>query len=168
MVNKLIFLYFAAVILASAILMITRKNMVHSVMFLLLLFLHVAGLFALLNAEFLAAVQLLVYAGAILFLIFLVVMLLDVDRERSAVRAKKFWLWPAIFGMLIAGEIALLISRGASLAEAGKPMKVGTMGVRELGEVLYKQYLIPVEIASLLILVSLVGALILVKKSNNE
>ncbi|HET6364924.1 MAG TPA: NADH-quinone oxidoreductase subunit J, partial [Nitrospirota bacterium] len=81
MINKLIFLYFAAVMLASAILMITRRNPIHSVLFMLLLFFHIAGLFVLLNAEFLAAVQLIVYAGAILILYLFVVMLLNVDKE---------------------------------------------------------------------------------------
>ena len=68
MVNQLIFIYFAVVILVSAVLMITRKNPIHSVMFMLLLFFHIAGIFVMLNAEFLAAVQLIVYAGAILIL----------------------------------------------------------------------------------------------------
>ena len=79
MMNKIIFVYFAAVILVSAVLMITRRNPIHSVMFMLLLFFHIAGVFVLLNAEFLAAVQLIVYAGAILILYLFVVMLLNVD-----------------------------------------------------------------------------------------
>src|SRR5512147_1384028 len=110
MINKLIFLYFAAVILASAVLMITRRNPIHSVMFMLLLFFHIAGVFVLLNAEFLAAVQLIVYAGAILILYLFVVMLLNVDKETGAARANRFWPWMSLFGVLIAAEIALLVS----------------------------------------------------------
>ena len=82
MMNQVIFLYFAAVILVSAVLMITRRNPIHSVMFMLLLFFHIAGLFVLLNAEFLAAVQVIVYAGAILILYLFVVMLLNMDKEQ--------------------------------------------------------------------------------------
>ncbi len=167
MLNQLIFLYFAAVILASAVLKITRKNPLHSVMFMLLLFFHIAGLFVLLNAEFLAAVQLIVYAGAILILYLFVVMLLNVDRESSAARANRFWPWMVAFGVLIAGEVILLISRGTFPANAGQPMQPGT-GVRELGEALYRKYTVPVEAASVILLVGLVGAVMLAKKRSNE
>ncbi len=167
MTHQLIFLYFAAVILASAILMITRRNPIHSVMFMLLLFFHIAGVFVLLNAEFLAAVQLIVYAGAILILYLFVVMLLNVDRETGAARANRFWPWMTAFGVLIASEIALLVSRGAFPAEADQPMRLGT-GVRELGEVLYQKYAMPFEIASVVLLVGLIGAVMLAKKSERE
>jgi NADH-quinone oxidoreductase subunit J len=167
--NKVIFLYFAAVILVSAILMITRRNPIHSVMFMLLLFFHIAGLFVLLNAEFLAAVQLIVYAGAILILYLFVVMLLNVDRESTAVRANKFWPWMAGFGVLIAGEIILLVSRGGFPGEANKAMKfAGGTGVKDLGVVLYQKYLVPFEIASVILLVGLVGAVMLAKKREKE
>jgi len=168
MMNKLIFFYFAVVILASAILTITRRNPVHSIMFMLLLFFHIAGVFVLLNAEFLAAVQLIVYAGAILILYLFVVMLLNVDRESSAPRANRFWPWMAAFGILIAGEIVLLISSGTFPAETGQPMLLAGTGVKELGIVLYQKYLVPFEIASVILLVGLVGAVMLAKKKEKE
>lgn len=169
MVNKLIFIYFAVVILASAVLMITRRNPIHSVMFMLLLFFHIAGVFVLLNAEFLAAVQLIVYAGAILILYLFVVMLLNVDKEISAARANRFWPWMTAFGVLVAGEIMLLVSRGAFSADTGQPMRFAAgAGVRELGEVLYQKYLVPFEIASIILLVGLIGAVMLAKKSVKE
>lgn len=168
MMNKVIFLYFAAVILVSAILMITRRNPVHSVMFMLLLFFHIAGVFVLLNAEFLAAVQLLVYAGAILILYLFVVMLLNVDKESTAARANKFWPWMTVFGILIAVEIVFLVSRGSFPADTGQPMRLGNMGIRELGVVLYQQYLVPFEVASVILLVGLVGAVMLAQKREKE
>ena len=168
MVNKIIFLYFASVILASAILMITRRNLVHSVMFMLLLFFHIAGIFVLLNAEFLAAVQLLVYAGAILILYLFAVMLLNVDKESSASRANKFWPWMMVFSIFIACEIVLLVSRGTFPAEAGQIVKPTTSSVRQLGEVLYQQYVVPFEIASVILLVGLVGAVMLAQKREKE
>ncbi len=165
MANKLIFLYFAAVILISAVLMITRRNPVHSVMFMLLLFFHIAGVFVLLNAEFLAAVQLIVYAGAILILYLFVVMLLNVDRESTTARANRFWPWMVAFGVLIAGEVIMLISRGNFPAEAGQSMRLATgNGVMQLGELLYQKYLVPFEVASIILLVGLVGAVMLAKK----
>jgi NADH-quinone oxidoreductase subunit J len=169
MIHKIVFFYFAAVILISAVLMITRRNPIHSVMFMLLLFFHIAGVFVLLNAEFLAAVQLIVYAGAILILYLFVVMLLNVADEKQAVRANKFWPWVAVFGVLIAGEILLLVSRGTFPLEAGRTMQAaGGAGVQELGKMLYSSYLVPFEIASVILLVGLVGAVMLGKKSVKE
>jgi NADH-quinone oxidoreductase subunit J len=168
MMNKIIFAYFALVILVSALLTITRRNPVHSVMFMLLLFFHIAGVFVLLHAEFLAAVQLIVYAGAILILYLFVVMLLNVDKETSAARANRFWPWIIAFGLVIAGEIALLIARGSFPADTGQSMWPADTGVRELGIVLYQKYLIPFEIASVILLVGLVGAVMLAKKNVKE
>ncbi len=168
MTHELIFLYFAAVILLSAVLMITRRNPIHSVMFMLLLFFHIAGVFVLLNAEFLAAVQIIVYAGAILILYLFVVMLLNVDRESSAVRANRFWPWMVGFGVVIAAEVILLISRGTFSADTGQPMQLAGSGVKELGELLYQKYLVPFEAASIILLVGLVGAVMLAKKRSNE
>ncbi len=168
MANKLIFIYFAAVILISAVLMITRRNLIHSVLFMLLLFFHIAGVFVLLNAEFLAAVQLIVYAGAILILYLFVVMLLNVDKESRAGRANRFWPWMIAFGAVIAGEIVLLVSRSRFPAEDGQSMHLAGAGVLELGEVLYQKYLVPFEIASVILLVGLIGAVMLAKKQATE
>jgi len=168
MINELIFVYFAAVILLSAILMITRRNPIHSVMFMLLLFFHIAGVFVLLNAEFLAAVQLIVYAGAILILYLFVVMLLNVDRESSAARANRYWRWMVGFGIVICTEIVLLISRGTFSADMGQTMQLAGSGVKELGGLLYRNYLVPFEAASIILLVGLVGAVMLAKKRSNE
>jgi NADH-quinone oxidoreductase subunit J len=169
MLNQIIFLYFAAVILLSAVLMITRRNPIHSVMFMLLLFFHIAGVFVLLNAEFLAAVQLIVYAGAILILYLFVVMLLNIDQEKKTVRANRFWPWMTAFGLLIAGEIVLLVSRSTFPGEAGRTMQAaGGAGVKELGELLYSKYLVPFEIASVILLVGLIGAVMLAKKGVKE
>lgn len=168
MINQLIFMYFAAVILVSALLMITRRNPVHSILAMLLLFFHIAGLFVLLNAEFLAAVQLIVYAGAILILYLFVVMLLNTEQEKQVARGNRFWGWMAAFGVLIASEILLLVSKGSFPAEAGVPMAAGAGGVRELGEALYTKYLVPFEIASVILLVGLIGAVMLAKKNVKE
>ena len=166
--NQLIFLYFAVVILASAVLMITRRNPVHSVMFMLLLFFHIAGVFVLLNAEFLAAVQLIVYAGAILILYLFVVMLLNVDKESTAARANRFWPWMTAFGVLIAGEIVLLVLRGTFSAGAEHAVALPARGSRNWAWLLYQKYLVPFEIASVILLVGLVGAVMLAKKNANE
>ncbi len=168
MIHKAIFLYFAAVILVSAVMMVTRKNPIHSVMFMLLLFFHIAGVFVLLNAEFLAAVQLIVYAGAILILYLFVVMLLSVDQERQTARASRFWPWAVVFGGAVVAEIGLLVSAGSFPAESGQAMRMTGVSVGELGAVLYQKYLVPFEIASVILLVGLVGAVMLAKRSTKE
>ncbi len=169
MLNQIIFAYFAVVILFSAIMMVTRKNPIHSVLFMLLLFFHIAGIFVLLNAEFLAAVQLIVYAGAILILYLFVVMLLQVDREVKSARANRFWPWIVVFGLIISTEISLLVLRGTFPAEQGQTMRsVGGAGVRELGMDLYTKYLVPFEVASVILLVGLVGAVMLAKKTESR
>ena len=168
MINELIFAYFAVVILFSAVMMITRRNLIHSVLFMLLLFFHIAGVFVLLNAESLAAVQLIVYAGAILILYLFVVMLLNVERETQVARANRYWPWLIAFGVLVAGEIALLVLRGSFPAEAGKTMTSAGAGVKALGIELYTNYLVPFEIASVILLVGLVGAVMLAKKADNR
>ncbi len=169
MINQLVFAYFAVVILFSAIMTISRRNPIHSVLFMLLLFFHIAGVFVLLNAEFLSAVQLIVYAGAILILYLFVVMLLQVDRETKSSRANRFWPWLTAFGVIIATEIALLVLRGSFPGENGVMMRTmpGT-GVKELGIELYSKYLVPFEIASVLLLVGLIGAVLLAKKDAKE
>ncbi len=169
MLNQVIFSYFAAVILFAAVMMITRKNPIHSVLFMLLLFFHIAGVFVLLNAEFLAAVQLIVYAGAILILYLFVVMLLQVEREVKSARANRFWPWLAVFGLIIVAEISLLVLRGSFPAENGQSMRTTAgAGVRELGMDLYTRYLVPFEIASVILLVGLIGAVMLAKKTENR
>lgn len=168
MLLKGIFFYFAAVILLSAVLMVTRRNPVHSVVYMLLLFFHIAGVFVLLNAEFLAAVQLIVYAGAILILYLFVVMLLNVDKEKLGSRAHRFWPWMAGFGILIAGEIVLLLLRGSFPVNPELHVQQAGAGAEALGIALYTRYLIPFEIASVILLVGLVGAVMLAKKTIKE
>ena len=168
MLNELIFAYFAAVILFSAVMMITRRNPIHSVMFMLLLFFHIAGVFVLLNAEFLAAVQLIVYAGAILILYLFVVMLLNVDREVQTARANRFWPWLTAFGVLITAEVALLVLRGAFPAGSGRLMGAVDTSVKGLGKELYTNYLVPFEVASVVLLVGLIGAVMLAKRREKE
>src|SRR5262249_54151836 len=93
------FYYLAVASVASALLAVTRKNPVHSMLWVLALFLHVAGIFLLLGAEFLAAVQVIIYAGAILIFYLFVVMLLDLPREEARSRFGSHWPFAAAVGL---------------------------------------------------------------------
>lgn len=163
---QLFFLYFAAVIVLTAALVVALRNPVFSALSLLILFFHVAGLYVTLHAEFLAAVQIIVYAGAILVLYLFVVMLLNVKRE------ERFHLqWPIapLVGITILTEVVLLIVQNriesAPTPGGAADGTVETVGNTEaIGEVLYSTYLFPFEVASLILLVAMIGAIILAKK----
>ncbi len=161
-----VFFYFASVIVATAGLVVALKNPVYSVLSLLVMFFHVAGLFVTLHAEFLAIFQILVYAGAILVLYLFVVMLLNLKREEhfhSQVTVGLF------LGCVLFAESVLLVLKGETtfghnLASVGTTMELTPGNTESIGVLLYSTYLFPFEVASLILLVAMVGAVILTKK----
>jgi len=166
MLPKLFFGYFASAIIIFSLLVITRRNPVHSVMWMLLLFFHIAGLYLFLNAEFIAAIQVIVYAGAILVLFLFVILLLNLREE---FRIKKFMgAWPAGFLISIFLLVAIISSlRYLEVSPSGKysiEFIQKETHTKALGQVLYTDFLFPFEIASLALLVAIVGAIVLAKK----
>ena len=161
---QLFFGYFAGGIAVTAVLVVVLRNPVYSALSLLIMFFHVAGLFIILHAEFLAAVQIIVYAGAILVLYLFVVMLLNAkqdDRYHSQWRVAAFVCAPLFleFIVLIAGHRTTL--SGQVSAEAGAATADNTLAI---GTTLFSTYLYPFEVASLILLVAMIGAIILAKK----
>lgn len=161
-----IFAYLAGAIIVLAILVITRRNPVHSVLFMLLMFFHVAGLYLTLNAEFLAAVQVIVYAGAILVLFLFVVLLLNLKEELRLRRGT--WSWPLGAAAAIVLFIAAFLSLrsfvpGAKGVITTAVIKAET-NTKVLGRILFTEYLFPFEVVSLVLLVALIGAIVLAKK----
>ncbi len=159
--------YFAVMLIGLSILVITRKNPVHSVMLMLILFVHIAGIFLFLNADFLAAIQIIVYAGAVLVLFLFVIMLLNLKKEQAEKPFQK--LWPAALAVAagIAVFLVVILSRFSVFPEPGiyNVDKIRTEGVMmTTGKVLYTQYLLPFEIASLILLVAIIGAVVLTKR----
>lgn len=162
--TDLLFYLFAGLTLACGFLCVVNpfsRNPVTSAMFLVLTIVSMAGLFILLHAFFLAAVQVLVYAGAVMVLFLFVIMLLDL-REEERRRFKTFSL---ASGALVIAIIAGLLVRVLSGALPVRPTGLGVEGhTRELGRILFEQYLLPFEVLSLLLLVAMVGAILLSKK----
>jgi NADH-quinone oxidoreductase subunit J len=162
------FYVIAACILGFAVLVISTKDTVHSVLFLVLDFLFVAALYVLLGAEFLAAIQILVYAGGIVVLYLFVVMLVNLKRppEAHADPHRKttlgFGLAAAV--LLELGAVAVYSSRvpAQPIVEAAAVPVTGNTEV--VGWMLYTSYLIPFEIASMLLLVAMIGAIVLAKR----
>jgi NADH-quinone oxidoreductase subunit J len=158
----------AAFILGFAVLVVSTKDTVHSVLFLVLDFLFVAALYVLLDAQFLAAIQVLVYAGGIVVLYLFVVMLVNLKRPPEAHRDPNrhgqlgFWLAGAVLAEL--GFIATYgFVRPAPVLGSAAAMPV-TGNTEQVGWLLYTSYLIPFEIASMLLLVAMIGAIVLAKR----
>jgi len=168
MAQAIAFYTLAAFILGFAVLVVTTKDTVHSVLFLVLDFLFVAALYVLLNAPFLAVIQVLVYAGGIVVLYLFVVMLVNLKRPPEA-HQDPHRLSKLGFGL--AG--AVLIELGAILVTgyaktpaaivAAAPLPVSG-NTEQVGWLLYTSYLIPFEIASMLLLVAMIGAIVLAKR----
>jgi NADH-quinone oxidoreductase subunit J len=162
----LIFLGVAFVAILASLLVITRKNPIHSAVFLVLTFLCVAVLYLLLYSQFIAIIQIIVYAGAIVTLILFVIMLLDLEEElRSGLRL--------FYSKVLGSVLAVLFLFGIIYSVAAKPLtgKIGSyppeklsQNVRTIGEVLFTRYLFPFEIVSVLLVSAIVGAVVLSKK----
>ena len=163
------FYIIAACILGFAVLVISTKDTVHSVLFLVLDFLFVAALYVLLGAQFLAVIQILVYAGGIVVLYLFVVMLVNLKRppeahQDSHRRTKLgFGMAVAVLAELVAIAVFTYGRPASTLIAPGAPLPV-TGNTEEVGWLLYTSYLIPFEIASMLLLVAMIGAIILAKR----
>jgi NADH-quinone oxidoreductase subunit J len=172
MADAIAFYTLAAFILGFGVLVITTRNTVHSILFLVANFLFVAALYALLGAEFLAVIQILVYAGGIVVLYLFVVMLVNLKRppetHQDSRRRSKLGL--AMAGAVLAELVAIgfysYSSTTAALPLGGAPSEaIGFMGNTErVGMALYTEYLIPFELASMLLLVAMIGAIVLAKR----
>ena len=170
MLELVLFYIFAAIAIVSAILVITRHNVVHSAAFLGATLFAVAGIFLTLHAEFLAGVQVIVYVGGILVLFVFVIMLISIERGEHERRYNRQWTIALITAALLIGEIGYGLYRGKDsllLPPPAAPPVAGAAvpGNSELvGTALYTVYLLPFEIASILLLVAIVGAVVLAKR----
>ena len=159
------FYYLAAASVASAILAVTRRDPVHSMLWVLALFLHVAGIFLLVGAEFLAAVQIIVYAGAILVFYLFFLMLLDLPSEAAGARFGVHWPLCAAAGIAFAALAWYANEPG--LVPAAERVAVGRSSpgtLSTVGTALFSQFALPFEIASLILLAAMVGAIVVAKR----
>jgi NADH-quinone oxidoreductase subunit J len=167
--ESFLFYYFAIVIVATAALTISRKNPVHSVMFLVPCFVHTAGLFLLLGAEFVAATQVLVYTGAIMVLYLFVIFLLDLPSWRTRRITHRQRPLAVVVGLVLVTQLVVL----TIIAKFPRPIP-GAQGAslggntESVGAVLYTTFLFPFELASLVLLVAIFGAVVLARKEKKE
>jgi NADH-quinone oxidoreductase subunit J len=159
--TTIVFFIFAIIAVAAAWGVVTSKNIVHSALFLALSFFGVAVLYILLNAEFLAAAQILVYAGAVSILVIFAVMLtLRGDVAVSNPNTSK-WIWGVCVSGLLFALIAIVILTNESWRIL--PITPATGGTVELSAVLFQLYMVPFEAAAFLLTIALIGAVILAK-----
>jgi len=163
--QMLVFLVFAAVALASAVMMVTRRNLVHSALYLVVTFFAVAAIYVLLHAEFLGAVQLLVYAGGIMVLFLFVIFLVERPGVEPPGRPRRLHVAAsALMTALVAGLLAWRFLAGGPDRAADVAALAGDGGNLEtLAMAMFRYYLFPFEAVSVLLLVALVGAIVLAR-----
>ena len=168
--KTLLFYIFSTITVIAALRVITAKNPVHAVLFLVLAFFNVAGLWMLLQAEFLSLVLIMVYVGAVMVLFLFVVMMLDINIER--VRAGFWATLPLgiVVGGLLAAEMAMVLS-GKYFGLANLPpqnLPANYSNTKELARVLFTDYAYPFEIASVILLVAIIVAVMLTLRRRKD
>ncbi|NLV71338.1 MAG: NADH-quinone oxidoreductase subunit J [Actinobacteria bacterium] len=169
MTEKILFIVFAALAVAGGIGTITRKNVVHALLVLVFVFLNVAAIFFLTQAYFLAVVQILVYAGAIMVLFVFVIMLLNLrtfEQEEQTHRRQR-WIALALSILVLAEFVIVLAGITFTSARGGFTPEVISAagdGTKVFGDAFFNNMLLPFEVASVVLLVAMVGAIILVKR----
>ncbi|MDP2999757.1 MAG: NADH-quinone oxidoreductase subunit J [Bryobacterales bacterium] len=171
MLDTIFFYLFALLTLLGAVLTITRRSAVHSAISLIVSLVGVAGLFLLQRAEFLFAVQIVLYIGGIMLLFLFVIMLVNLDRAERERQFSKAW-WLALACVVgVGAEIAYFLTKGPAAfqfppgaASPGVASAAAGGNVERLADALFSEYLLPFEMASLLLLVAVVGSVILAKK----
>ncbi|HYL41934.1 MAG TPA: NADH-quinone oxidoreductase subunit J [Ktedonobacteraceae bacterium] len=162
-----LFWFIAAVLVGSALLVVTLRNIVHSAIALVVVFLMASGIYLLLNAEFIAIVQILIYAGAVTVLILFALMLTRTNNLQfnSNPNNKQWWLAGIISALVGLAVIFVTATTLPQLNSSINPIPAGVNNVVRIGQLLYSpttySYVLPFEIASLVLLVAIVGAIVI-------
>jgi NADH-quinone oxidoreductase subunit J len=165
-VHDILFWFFSIAMLVCGLLVITNRNPVNSAIFLVLLFVALAGLFVLLEAFFLAAIQVLVYAGAVMVLFLFVIMLLDLKASAQ----RRLRILGLVGGVAVAGafvwELAILLGGGPVPLLGANPDPSFQAGLKDVVKPLFVRYLLPFELTGLLLLVAMIGVVLLSRKES--
>jgi NADH-quinone oxidoreductase subunit J len=158
------FYFLSGIILISGILVITRKNAVHSALALILGLLAQAGLYLMLYAPFVAGVQIILYAGGIMVLFLFVIMLVNLERAQKEEQFNKQWLVGLLAAIALGGLLMAVYLKGSTLFTEHIAQPVENTNTQQIGVMLYGNYMFAFEIASLLLLVAIIGAVVMAKK----
>ncbi len=165
MIAAIAFYLFAAVLIASAVMVVTSRNPVHSVLFLILAFFNAAALFLLAGAEFLAMILVIVYVGAVAVLFLFVVMMLDVDFSAVREGFQRYAPIGGAIGLVLFAELIFVFGSWTFADDAAglrlNPMVPGADNTREIGRILYTDYVWLFQLSGLILLVAMIGAIVL-------
>lgn len=159
-----LFFLLSTICVGSVLAMILSKNQAYSALFLVLAFACLGGLFGLLGAPFMAVVQIIIYAGAIMILFIFAIMMINLRQGISPEKKKWTIGLSVVLAVVLFVELALATKGAVALAEGPK----ATISPQEIGQLLFTKYIYPFEITSILIIAALVGAIVLVKKREKE
>lgn len=168
MIDTVLFYIFALMVLGGGILTITRRSAVHSAISLIVSLLGVAGLYLMQQAEFLFAVQIVLYIGGIMVLFLFVIMLVNLDQAAKERQFNRQWMVALIAVALVGAQVGYFIWKGKDafrIADAALPAATPATGNTEaIANSLFTEYLLPFELVSVLLLVAVVGSVIMAKK----
>jgi NADH-quinone oxidoreductase subunit J len=171
MIQAFAFYLFSGVMILSALLTITARNPVHSVLWLILAFFNAAGLMLMLGAEFIAMLLVIVYVGAVAVLFLFVVMMLDIDFAELRAGFTRYLGFGSVVAIALLAEIIIAVTvRGSgAIALAGRSATpVGMSNIQALGQLLYTRYLYIFEAAGLVLLVAMIGAIVLTHRDRKD
>ncbi|HWB26047.1 MAG TPA: NADH-quinone oxidoreductase subunit J [Chitinophagaceae bacterium] len=164
-ITQILFWILSALALFAAIMVLVSKNPVHSVLWLIVVFFAISGHYILLNAQFLAIVNLIVYAGAIMVLFLFVIMLMNLNAEAEPQKNNWMKIIGVVTGGLLLWVLVSAVRSAADMSSRTATLKTGDIGlIQNLGKVLFNDYAVPFEISSVLFLSAMVGAVVIGKK----
>ena len=166
MLDHAVFYFFAALAIVSAILVVTRRNAVQSAIFLVTALLATAGIFLSLNAEFVFIVQVILYAGGIMVLFVFVIMLVNLDISLRSVQFNRQKWVAGVLALVLGAQVVFAVWLGSGTLRL-PPRHLAVMPARNteaVGQALFSQYILPFEIASVLLLVAMIGAVVMAKR----
>jgi NADH-quinone oxidoreductase subunit J len=169
----IMFYLFSAVLIASGVMVVAARNPVHSVLFLILAFFNAAGLFVLMGAEFLAMILVIVYVGAVAVLFLFVVMMLDIDFARLRGGFMRYLPIGALVGIILLAELVFIVFANwvvapGVVAREAAPLTGPISNTRALGDILYTRYVFAFQMAGMVLLVAMVGAILLTLRRRTD
>lgn len=163
--NSMLFYFLGALAVGSAILMVTRRNIVHAAVFLITTLLATAGIFLQLQAEFLFIVQVLLYVGGIMVLFVFVIMLVNLDVSMRLVQFNRQWFVAGALALVLAAQVLFAVWAGrTSLRLPAMQVDISPKNTEAVADALFSKYMLPFEIASILLLVAMIGAVVMAKR----
>ena len=167
MLDLIVFYFFATLAIVSAILVVTQRNAVHSAIFLITALLATAGIFLQLHAEFLFIVQVILYVGGIMVLFVFVIMLVNLDVSMRQMQFNRQWFVAGALALVLAAQFLYAIwavRRPETLRLPAPAAEIAPKNTEAVADALFSHYMLPFEIASILLLVAMIGAVVMAKR----